>query len=227
MAAHVKNKEIQVQKPAQSLQAFQQKVARGEEAHEGLLKPIAIGVGAVLALLFGWLGWHTFQGRAVEKHEAAVSALLLEVQGADPAQAPSPGDLEKRMAERLPRLEALAKSAPSSRKQITAGILASWKLQLDGKGSHLPAAREPWDRVRLAQRAIATGQGKEAMDLLAPLRKKASPSEPWSGPYWTSLLEAHALLGQREQAWKDFGEYKARFKDQADVQAMERILNGV
>lgn len=227
MAANPKSKEIQVQRPAQSLQAFQKKVASADDTHEGLLKPIAIGGGVVAALAIGFFGFRAWQHHRIEKHEAAISALVREVQGTDPAKPVPPEQAEKRMKEQLPTLEALARSAPGSRANATHALLSSWKLQLEGKGAQLPPATEPWDRVRLAQRAIALGQGKEAMDLLAPLKKKAAPGEPWSGPFWTGLMETHALLGQREQAWKDLADYKARFKDQADTAAMERLINGI
>ena len=87
MATNIKNKEIQVQKPAQSLQAFQAKIAASQGAEEistGLLKPILISVGAVInsALEISFtIGWRTamaedsgLQHRAVYEMIAARDA---------------------------------------------------------------------------------------------------------------------------------------------------------
>jgi hypothetical protein len=141
-----------------------------------------------------------------------------------PAQ---PADIEKRMRENLPKLEVLAKSAPASQKATTEGLAATWRLELDGKGGIAPKAEDPWSRLRLAQRQIALGQGPEAVATLTPLRASAVPSEPWGGLYWKTLLDARTLQGEREQALKDYAEYKLRFRDQADIRGMERILTGI
>lgn len=226
MAGNIKNKEIQVQKPAQSLQAFQKKVASGEDLQTGILKPILVGSGILLALILSIVLISVHRSRTIDRHEAALATLLLEVQG-DPANPPSPAEQEQRMRERLSRLEALAKAAPSSRRATTEGVLNDWKLQLDGKGTAALRLTDAWARLRYAQRCIELGQGPEAQTTLAPLRKDAGPDAPWANLYWSTLLDARRLQGDREQAWKDFAEYKARFRDQADTAAMEHILAGI
>jgi len=225
MVTHYKNKVIQVQKPAQSLQAFQQKVASGDDIKAGYLKPMLIAAGVMVVLCIGFFGIRAMRSAGIEKHEAALAELKQEVTGDGLAPVPAP-ELEKRMREKLPRLEALARSAPGSRKEATEGMLASWRLQLDGKGG-VPASQDDvWGTLRLAERQVALGQGKEALASLAPLRGSAVTGKAWASLYWATTLEADRLLGDRAKAWQDFAEYKTRFKDQADP-ALEHLLAGV
>ena len=81
MARPTKNREIQVQKPAQSLAHFQTKFNEGQEEDAGLLKPILIGIASVVAVGFIVGGWSAWQTSITEKHEAALSALQMEVEG--------------------------------------------------------------------------------------------------------------------------------------------------
>ncbi len=225
MAANVKEKVIQIQKPAQSLEAFKAKAAV-PDAEEGLLKPLAMAGGAVVlvvALVVGYRSWS--QGR-LEKYEAALAEIHLAVEG-DRLAPPAPADLEKRMREQLPRLEALAQGAPGSRKAEAQAILAAWKLQVEGKGGIELSPEKPWDRLRVAQRQVALAQGKEALATLEPLRTKADRDQPWGHLYWMTLIEAHRVTGNREQAWKDLAEYKQRFKEQADTATLERVITGI
>jgi predicted negative regulator of RcsB-dependent stress response len=226
MAAPVKSKEIQVQKPAQSLQAFQKKLETGQGSDLSLFKPILIGTGVILVAALGYFGFTTWKANAVAKHETALAELFLAVQG-DPKTPAQPGDIEKRMRENLPKLEALAQSAPSSQKAVTEGLLAIWRLELDGKGGVAPTTTDPWSRLRSAQRQIALGQGQEALGILEPLRATAKPGEAWADIYWKTLLKARALQGDRPQALKDYAEYKDRFRERADVAGVERILIGI
>ncbi len=225
MAANIKSKEIQVQKPAQSLQAFQQKLASGEDSQVTLLKPLLIGTGLVAVLALGFFGFRAWRANALEKHEAAVAELLLEVQG-DGLTPVAPADIEKRMRERLPRLESLAKHAPGPASRITQGLLASWNLQLDGKASLLAPGSNPWDRLRIAQRQLALGQTDEVAITLKSLRSAAKPDAPWAPLYWATLLDLHRLKGDRTEAWKDYAEYKALFKDRADT-SFEKMLASI
>lgn len=225
MVSPAKNKVIQVQKPAQSLQAFQKKVASGKDLQTGVLKPMLIGAGALLGVCLAVFGWRAWRGSVVEKYESELANLELEVTGnvMDPAP---PADVEKRMREKLPQLEALVKGAPSSERASAEGLLASWKLQLDGKGGVPASQDDAWGRLRLAQKQVALGQGSEALATLAPLRKDADPGTPWASVYWSTLLDADRLKGDRAQAWKDIADYKARFKTKADP-SLERLLQGV
>jgi len=225
MAANIKSKEIQVQKPAQSLQAFQQKLATGADTQVTLLKPLLIGTGVVAALVIGFFGFRAWRANALEKHEAAVAELLLEVQG-DGLTPVAPADMEKRMRERLPRLETLAKGAPGPAAEITKGMLAAWRLQLDGSTSLPALGSDPWDRLRVAQRQVALGQPDEAAATLKTLRSAAKPDAPWSPLYWATLLDLHRLKGDRTEAWKDYAEYKALFKDRAD-ESLEKVLASI
>jgi hypothetical protein len=228
MASHSRDKVIQVQKPAQSLQAFQQKVASGEDVQVGILKPLLIGAGVLVLGATAFFVITSMRASNLEKHQTALADLQLEVAG-DPSgngEPAWPQELEKRMRERLPRLEALAKSAPAGDKALSEGLLATWRLQLGEKDAAAPVAGDAWGQLRLAQRQLALGQGKEAAATLAPLRKEAGPDQAWASIFWSSLLSADQLLGDRELAWKDLGEYKSRFKAQADP-SLDRQLSGV
>jgi len=70
------------------------------------------------------------------------------------------------------------------------------------------------------------GQAQDAAATLASLRPSAGPDQAWSAVFWSTLLDADRLQGNREQAWKDLADYKARFKQQADP-GLERVLAGV
>ncbi len=222
-----KAKEIQVQKPAQSLAHFQQKMAQGQDLQTGMLKPLLIGASVVVLVVAGFFGFSSWRDGQVEAFESNLAEIT---KGFDPAgPAPIGADqIEKTMRDRLPKLEALAKTAPGSRKSSAEGLLAAWKLSLDGKSTALLApAKDPWTRIALAQRAIALGQGQEALTLLSSLRNSASPKEDWSNLYWNTLVEADRLAGNRDQAWKDYAEYKDRFKDRAATTLMDRTLQGI
>ncbi len=226
MASPIKSKEIQVQKPAQSLQAFQKGLATGNGSQMSIIKPALIAAVVVFMGSIGFFGYRSWASGSVEKHETALAELMLAVQG-DPKIPAQPADIEKRMRENLPKLEVLAKSAPASRRATTEGLLATWRLELDGKGGIAPKAEDPWSRLRLAQRQIALGQGQEALGTLTPLRSGAGPSEAWGDLFWKTLLAARTLQGEREQALKDYAEYKQRFREQADIRGMESILIGI
>jgi hypothetical protein len=226
MAHATKHREIQVQKPAQSLAHFQTKLSQGQEEDGGLLKPILIGVASLLAvgLLVG--GWSAWQSTVAEKHEAALSALQMEVEGDGLTPLPAK-EVEQRMRERLPRLEGLVNSAPSARKAATAGLLATWRLALDGQGSAPAKAEDAWGQIRLAQRALALGQLQDARAQLDPLRSKATPGEAWTEAFWSSQLDADRLAGDRAQALKDLADYKARFKGRGDASALESLVQSI
>jgi len=226
MATKIKSKEIQVQKPAQSLKAFQAKLEQGDDLQVGMMKPLLIAGGLIALIALGGFGFASYRSSQVEKHEAAVAALQQDVRGED-AAAPASAELEKRMRERLPQLEALAQKAPGSCKATTQGLLNAWKLELDGKGQPAAVASDSWTQLRLAQRQVALGQAAEALATLAPLRKAATPSEPWGGLFWSTLIEARRLEGNRQEAWKDLAEYKNRYREQADTSAMERTISGI
>jgi hypothetical protein len=226
MAANIKHKEIQVQKPAQSLQAFQAKLASGQDVQSTILKPVLISVGIVLVLALSIFGFMAWRSSVVEKFETALANIVQETKGT--SQTPLPAaEEEKRMREALPKLEALAKTAPGSSKEIANAMIASWKLQLDSKGVVAPTVSDPWSRIRSAQRLIALGQGTEALSTLSPLRSSATPDQAWAEPFWNTMLEVRRLQGDREQAWKDFADYKERFKEKADTSSMEHVLSSI
>lgn len=226
MARPSKPREIQVQKPAQSLAHFQSKLGREDREEAGLLKPILIGAGIVVGIALAIGGWQGYQAQQVEKHEAAMALLQQAVEG-DGITPVAPAEAEKRMRERLPQLEALAASAPASRKAITEGLLDTWRLTLDGKTPGLPPEPDAWGHLRLADRAIALGQAQAARTQLDPLRGQANPGEAWAEAYWTTLLDADRVAGDRDQAWKDLAEYKARFKGKGDTAAMDSLLKSI
>ena len=222
MANHAKSKEIQVQKAAQSLQAFQRKL-QVPDGHSKGLKVLLIASGSAAVLALGAFGIHAWRASAIEKHEAALGSLLLEVQGEGPGD---PAAQEKRMRTLLPRLEELARKAPGARRAGTEQLLATWRLELDGKAAAASQGSDPWSVLRLAQKRIALGQGQEAVAALAPLRGKAEADQAWAAPYWSTLLDARRLTGERAEAWKDYAEYRARFRDRAD-RDLEQVLQGI
>jgi hypothetical protein len=227
MVSHSKDRVIQVQKPAQSLQAFQKKVASGEDIQVGYLKPLLMAAG-ILVLGFGsFYGFRAARAASLEKHLTALADLQMEVIGDSSATQPvTPQDLEQRMRERLPRLEALARSAPRDDRAVSEGLLATWRLQLGDKAAAPSAATDAWGKLRLAQKQVALGQGQEAATTLASLRHGAGPDQAWAPIFWSTLLDADRLQSNREQAWKDLADYKSRFKQLADP-ALERVLAGV
>jgi len=225
MVSHGKDKVIQVQKPAQSLQAFQKKVATGEDIQVGYLKPLVMAAGILVVAFAAYFGFRAMRANSLEKHQTALADLQIEVLG-DQTAPPSPQDLEQRMRERLPQLEALAKSAPRDDRAVTEGLLASWRLQLGEKGAAPSVQTDAWSKLRLARKQVAEGQAQDAAATLASLRNAAGPDQAWAPIFWSTLLDADRLQGNREQGWKDLADYKARFKQMVDPQ-LERMLAGV
>ena len=226
MARPAHTREIQVQKPAQSLAHFQTKLSQGQDEDAGLLKPILIGATSLLALGLVYGAWNLWRTSAAEKHEAALAAIQMEAEGDGVVPLPAP-EVEKRMRERIGRLEALVNAAPSSRKDATAGLLATWRLALDGKGAAPAKAEDAWGQIRLAERALALGQVQEARAQLDPLRAQAAPGEAWAEVFWTSQLDVDRLAGDRAQALKDLADYKARFKGRGDASALESLIRSI
>jgi hypothetical protein len=226
MARAPKDREIQVQKPAQSLAHFQTKLGRGDERDGGLLKPLLIGAASLVALGLIYGAWSAYRTQAAEKHEAALAALQMEVEGDGITPLP-PTEVEKRMRERLGRLEALVAQAPSAQKAATEGLLATWRLSLDGKAAAPATAEDAWGRIRLAQRALALGQAAAARTQLDPLRASAKPGESWAEAFWACQMDANRLAGDRAQALKDLAEYKARFKGRGDADTLERLVQSI
>lgn len=226
MARSTRDREIQVQKPAQSLAHFQSKLGTGQDEDAGLIKPILLGVAGVAAAVLLYLGWSSWQASAVEKHEAALATLQMEVDGDGVIPVPA-AEAERRMRERLGRLEALVASAPSSRKAATQGLLATWRLTLEGKGAAPAKGEDAWGEIRLAHRALALGQVQDARGRLDPLRAKATADEPWAEAWWACQLETDRLAGDRAQALKDVADYKARFKGRGDAAALEGLLKSI
>lgn len=226
MARPSKQRVIQVQKPAQSLAHFQSKL--GDKAlEEGtLLKPLLIGAGVVVAICLAVGAWWTVRDQRIEKHEAALAILEQAVDG-DGSAPVAPEAAEAAMRARLPQLQALAQSAPGSRRAITTGLLEAWQLSLDGKSTVQPGESGPWGRLRLAQRALALGKAQDARQQLDPLRGSAGPGKDWGEAYWASVLDADRVAGDRAQAWKDLAEYKSRFKGRADSGALDSILQSI
>lgn len=225
MAANPKSKEIQVQKPAQSLQAFQQSLNQGETAGAGMLKPVLIVVVALLVGLAGFFGWQAWRQSALERHENAMAEVVQAVFG-DGLTPVAPAEVEKRMREQLPTLEGLVKGAPGSARPVAEATLAAWRVQLDGKGGLETAPGDPWSCLRLAHRQIALGQAGEAGQTLGGLRAKANPDEPWASLYWALQMDLHRLQGSRAEALKDYAEYKNRYKERADP-VVERMLASI
>lgn len=225
MAANPKSKEIQVQKPAQSLQAFQRSLGQGEEVGAGLLKPVLLAAGLLLAGVLGFFGWQAWRSSALERHENAMAEVVQAVFG-DGLAPVAPSEIEKRMREQLPLLEGLVKRAPGPARSVAEGTLASWRLQLEGQGGLEATAGDPWSRLRLAHRQVALGQAQEADQTLRELRAEAQPDEPWASLYWTLLMDLHRLKGDRSEALKDFADYKNRYKERADP-VVERMLASI
>jgi hypothetical protein len=224
---NAKQKEIRSQKPAQSLTAFQRKVSHGMDERTDLLKRFIIFGVAILVAIVLIVSWNFWRSHKIDSHEAGLAAILSEVEGGRGASALTAELREQRMRDALPRLEALAASAPAPCKAITDGTLASWKLELDGKAGAFPTPNDPWSRLRWAERSIVLGQAKEAHDYISIVHREANPDKAWSQIYWTSLLQIRQLEGNRQQALKDYAEYRSVFKSQADLATLDKILAAI
>lgn len=225
--ANIRNKEIQVQKPAQSLAHFQAKLASADDVETGMVKQLLIG-GAVLVLAAaGWFGYQAWAKGRVERFETSRAEILQAIEG--DAQAPfSAQDYEKRLREQLPVLEKLAASAPGSRRSEAQAEVQAFRLILDGKAAGtLPAPTTPAGKVLLAGRHVGVGQGKEALDLLLPLRGKATPGQPWADLYWATLLDARRLTGDRAAALKDLSDYRKAFPGEGVHRLLEQKIQGI
>ncbi len=218
-----RDKVISVQKKAQSLEQFQRRAA-GEGS--ALAKGLLIGTGVLVAAIVAWGGWTLHRTRVETAFETQIATLRLEVEGDGSTPVPS-AQVQARMQAALPRLEALVNDAPSSRKALAAGLLATWKLDLSGQGGVAASSRTPLDRLREAQRLTALGQGKDAKAILDPLRAKATADAPWGQAYWVSLLEVDRLNGDRAQGFKDLGEFRARFKDAGDSAQLDKLVQSI
>lgn len=219
-----KERLIQVQKPAQSLDHFTRSYALDAESGS-LLKPILIGAGAALALLVGYGVWELVKDRKVARFESSLAQILLEVEGNDPAKPPAAAELQSRMKERLPRLETLAQDAPSSRRAVAQGLLAQWKVALDGHGA-APASKDPWSRLAFADRALALGNGADAQKQLQGLSAKATPDTPWADTFWSLQVQADALAGDAAQGRAHLDQYRSLFKGKTNpaiLKAAERF----
>ncbi len=205
-----KDRLIQVQKPAQSLEHFTKKYEQGAES-VGLLKPILIGLGVLAVAGLGYGVYDLLSTRSVERFEGNLAQLVVEVEGNDPAKQLTPAEVQQRMRERLPRMEALANSAPSSRRSVAQGMLAAWKLYLDGQGA-APGGDGPWGKLQSAERAIALGKAADAQQQLAGLGRKADPGVEWADAYWLLQLQADAMSGASDQARAHAADYRERFK---------------
>ena len=219
-----KERLIQVQKPAQSLERFQQDYARTQAGDGSLLRPILMCVGAVAVLGLGYLVFDQWRQSAVERFEGNLAALVEEVEG---GVQPATGEaLQKKMREALPRLEALAQSAPSPRKAMAEGLVASWKLSLDGKGG-APGGSDAWSRLAMARRHLVLGQVAEAAKVLDALRGKADPGQAWAVDFWRVQLEADRMAGAAEQGRTHLADYKERFKGRGLDASLDKVLEGI
>ena len=218
-----RDKVINVQKKAQSLEQFQRRAA-GEGSPA--LKAVVIGAGVLVLGIIAWGAWAVHRQHKTEAFETQIATLRLQVEG--DGTAPVPADqLQSRMQAALPRLEALVQDAPSSRRAQATGLLATWKLDLSGQGGIAATTDTPWGRLREAQRLTALGQGKEAKALLDPIRAKATPEAAWGQAYWVSLLEVDRLNGDRDQAFKDLSDYRARFKEAGDSAQLDKLVQSI
>lgn len=228
MSTNVRDKEIKVQRAAQSLDHFKSKVAGAEDAYVGILKPVLFGAGIVLLALLGWAGFASLRSKSLGRHEAALAEVLRYVEGDGTTPLPA-AEAEKRMKEKLPVLEQLARTAPASEKAVAEGIASGWRLMLGQAGATAATAepKTPWDRLRAAQRSLALGRGEEAARLLAPLRKDATPQEAWGRLYWTLALDCDRLQGNRAQALKDLAEFKDRFKNLPEANSLDNVVKSI
>ncbi len=219
-----KERLIQVQKPAQSLERFQQDYARTAEGDGSLLRPILMGVGAVAVLGLGYLIFEQWRQASVERFEASLSALVEEVEG---GVAPATGEaLQKKMRDALPRLESLSREAPSARKAMAQGLVVAWKLSLDGKGA-APGASDPWGRLALVRRHLVLGQAAEAAKVLDGLRGNADAGQAWAPDFWRAQLEADRMAGAGDQARAHLADYKDRFKGRTLDASLDKVAEGI
>src|SRR5690348_13155827 len=103
-----RDKVINVQKKAQSLEQFQRRAA-GEGSPA--LKAVVIGAGVLVLGIVAWGAWTVYRQHRAEAFETQIATLRLQVEG--DGTTPVPADqLQSRMQAALPRLEALVQDAP-------------------------------------------------------------------------------------------------------------------
>ena len=227
MAQTTKNREIQVQKPAQSLAHFQTKLGKGEEEDGGLLKPILIGVAAlVLVGVALWrLGRLPDPGRGEARGGPFGPADGSRRRWRDTRAAGRNGKAHARAAGSPGGPGGRGAFLPQGRHRGAAGQLAPGPGRQGagpGQGRGSPGARSGWPS---GPWPWARPQAARAQ--LDPLRAKATPGEPWAEAFWASQLDADRLAGDRAQALKDLAEYKARFKGRADTSAFEGLIQSI
>ncbi len=225
--ADIRNKEIQVQKPAQSLAHFQAKLASAEDVETGLVRQLLIAGGVVVLLAGGYVGYRAWQSGRLERFEASRAEVLRAIEG-DPAANETPQAFEQRLKENLPALDKLAREAPGARRTSALAEANAFHLMLDGKATGLlPAPDGPVGRIQAAARLVALGQGKPALDLLLPLRGKATAGQPWADFYWSTLMDARCLAGDRAAALKDLSDYRAEFPQGGAYRQLEQKALGL
>ncbi|HJW34265.1 MAG TPA: hypothetical protein VJ505_13040 [Holophagaceae bacterium] len=219
-----KERLIQVQKPAQSLERFQQDYARTQDGDGSMLRSILMGVGALAVLGLGYLIFDQWRQSSIERFEGSLARLVEDVEG---GVQPATGEaLQKKMREAVPKLESLAREAPSARKDMAQGLVATWKLSLDGKGA-APGGSDAWGRLALVHRHLTLGQAAEAAKVLDALRGKADPGQPWAPEFWRAQLEADRLAGAGDQARAHLADYKDRFKGRSLDASLDKIVEGI
>ncbi len=225
--ADIRNKEIQVQKPAQSLAHFQAKLASADDVETGLVRPLLVTGGVLVLLVAGFFGYRAWQVGRIERFEASRAELLRAIEG-DPQSVDASQGYEQRLRANLPALEKLALEAPGSRRASALAEANAFHLMLEGKSAtELPAPEGPLERIQAAARFVALGQGKPALDLLLPLRGKAKAGAPWADVYWTTLMDARCLSGDRAAALKDLSDYRAEFPQGAAFAQLEQKAKGI
>jgi len=179
----------------------------------------------VVATLY--ITFQAVRNSSKKKHRTSLANFQLEVfDGVVAFGSVLPKNIEDRMRESLPQLEALVRSAPSSDDGLTGRVLDSWRTQLSLGDSSLSKPSDAWGRLFLAQRFVALGDADNATAAIVTLRKSANPSEAWATTFWSTLIDIDQLQGDRNKAWKDLAEYKLRFKQKASPE-LEHIIASI
>ncbi|MFM1773269.1 MAG: hypothetical protein RL124_41 [Acidobacteriota bacterium] len=206
---------IQVQKPAPSLDHFQQSLSKEDPSK--VFKKILWAVGIFVALLL--VGYFIRQSRekAVLAFQGQLSALRIEALGTE--FEPKKGEaLTQSLARYLPQAEALLPQVPSSQKNGLINLINNWRLVLSLPPlADTPSSLQAWERIQQANQALLLGQPQEAQAFLKPLESDADTPSSWAQAYWEIQLMIDQAQGDAVSARKHLDLYRQAFPEGDEV----------
>lgn len=213
--------EIQVQKPAPSLQNFQKTLGQPDRTQ---LFRYALWCGVLsLVLLLSKAGFDYFADQRVVRFLVTFEQIRSESEG-NLSNLNKGEALRSSIEKGIPRLQALLKTTPSAYQNQVFGMLKKWELILGTSPSTNPSLKlAPWETLQLAEQALAVGQTQQAQDLIQPLGSKAKLQASWGMTYW----ELQLSIDQQKGSFRDAQDHLALFEKsypKADASALRKIV---